>query len=98
MRPLSKPPQVTIYQMKFSIRDLLWLMVVAALATGWFLDRLAMRRLNHQLTSERDRVADLMAQERAVRAQAEEMLSVARQAVDKSLQTTADAELRQPPQ
>lgn len=79
-----------VYRMKFSIRDLLWLMVVAALATGWFLDRLAVQRLNRQLTAERDRVAELTAQERAARAQAEEMLSVARQAVDQALQRTAE--------
>ena len=79
-----------VYRMKFSIRDLLWLMVVAALATGWFLDRLAVQRLNRQLAAERDRVAELTAQERAARAQAEEMLSVARQAVDQALQRTAE--------
>jgi hypothetical protein len=78
--------------MKFQIRDLLWLMVVAALATGWFLDRVTVRRLSNQLAAERERVAELMAQERAARAQAEKMLSVARQAVDKALQTAAESE------
>jgi hypothetical protein len=41
--------------MKFSIRDVLWLTVVAALAVGWSLDRMALRR------AERARIAAVQA-------------------------------------
>jgi len=78
--------------MKFSIRDLLWLMVVAALATGWFIDRLAVRRLASELSVERDRINEIQAQESAVRAQAEDMLSVARQALSKAESARQQAE------
>lgn len=41
--------------MRFSIRDVLWLTVVAALVVGWSLDRVALRRaeLRARLEAER---------------------------------------------
>ncbi|MFN0017041.1 MAG: hypothetical protein ACKVP0_02210 [Pirellulaceae bacterium] len=34
--------------MKFSIRDLLWLTVVAALAVGWWVDRAALKAMGEK--------------------------------------------------
>jgi hypothetical protein len=41
--------------MKFSIRDVLWLTVVVALAVGWGLDRLSLRRGELRARQEADR-------------------------------------------
>ena len=48
-KPVSHYPAVdfeTSMKLRFSIRDLLWLTLVVALAMGWWLDH---RRLTHQL-------------------------------------------------
>jgi hypothetical protein len=41
--------------MKFSIRDVLWLTVVVALAVGWSLDRVALRRAEQRARQEAKR-------------------------------------------
>jgi len=83
--------------MKFSIRDLLWLMVVAALATGWFIDHLAVRRLATELAVERDRMKEVQAQERAARAQAEDLMSVAKKVMSEAESARQQAEVAERP-
>jgi hypothetical protein len=41
--------------MKFSIRDVLWLTVVVALAVGWGIDRLSLHRTELRARHEADR-------------------------------------------
>lgn len=54
--------------MKFSIRDVLWLTVVVALAVGWGLDRVALHRaeLRARQEAERARAHAELALERAL--------------------------------
>jgi hypothetical protein len=47
---------------RFSIRDVLWLTTVAALALGWAIDRSRLAQSNSELTRHRNRVADTKAQ------------------------------------
>lgn len=66
--------------MKFSIRDLLWLMVVAALATLWIIDRVQLQRLKTQVDDERRRLLVARDAEAVARARAEMMYQQSLQA------------------
>jgi hypothetical protein len=45
--------------MRFTIRDLLWLLVVAALAMGWWIDQDRIRRQEEKLRGEAQRIHTL---------------------------------------
>ena len=47
----------TIGGMNFSIRDLIWLTMLAAVAVAWWLDRSELRRVNVQLEEQRRNAA-----------------------------------------
>jgi cell division protein FtsB len=58
--------------MKFSIRDVLWLTVVVALAVCWGLDRAQLRQaeMSARLEAEKAKAESLSARNMAIRAQA----------------------------
>lgn len=43
--------------LRFSIRDLIWLMLVAAFAVGWWVDRQKQQQVNADLRREQERLA-----------------------------------------
>jgi hypothetical protein len=47
------------FSMRFTIRDLLWLLVVAALAMGWWIDQDRIRRQEEKLRGEAQRIHTL---------------------------------------
>jgi len=71
---------------RFTIRDVLWLTVVVALAVGWGLDRAQFRR--EQLNARRAELSARMEAERAM-ANAEHARAMERAAAAKLQSTTA---------
>jgi len=64
---MRRPFDVELGRMKFSIRDVIWLTVVVALAVAWWLDRSSLWRANTQLERQRrNAVNDFQAWERYI--------------------------------
>ena len=70
--------------LKFSIRDLLWVTVVVALAVGWSLDRSRLREEARAATAERGLLEEMVATAKA-RAKFEATVAQARAAAAKAL-------------
>ena len=85
--------------MKFSIRDVLWLTVVVALAVGWGIDRVQFRReqANARRAELRARMASEQALYAATIAEAHAEMARAMEAQRQSTTTPADPPAIQPP-